>query len=67
MTSRVQATTDYVSYGDEDAVREFAIGRADDCIDDWYVESAQRKGRASLHDLATMRQAWQEWSESAAS
>jgi SAM-dependent methyltransferase len=64
---RVHATTIYISYGDEDAIREFGIGRAADCTDEWYVESAQREGLANLHDLATMRQAWQEWSASAAS
>ena len=64
---RVQATSTYISYGNQDAVREFGIGRADDCTDDWYAESAQREGLATLHDLATMRDAWQEWSESTAS
>jgi SAM-dependent methyltransferase len=64
---RVQAATNYISYGDENAIREFGIGRADDCTDEWYVESAQREGLANLHDLATMRQAWQEWSASATS
>src|SRR5829696_2494495 len=49
---RVQATTSYISYGNEDAVREFGIGRAEDCTDDWYAESAQREGLATLHDLA---------------
>jgi SAM-dependent methyltransferase len=64
---RVQATTNQISHGDEEAIREFGIGRADDCTDAWYVESAQREGLANLQDLATMRQAWQEWSESTAS
>jgi SAM-dependent methyltransferase len=64
---RVQAATNYISYGDENAIREFGIGRADDCTDEWYVESAQREGLANLHDLATMRQPWQEWSASATS
>jgi ubiquinone/menaquinone biosynthesis C-methylase UbiE len=63
----VQATGKYVSYGNQDAVREFGIGRADDCDDEWYAESAQREGLATLHDLGTMRDAWQEWSESPAS
>lgn len=64
---RVEATTNYICYGNEDAVREFGIGRADDCSDEWFAESAQRDGLATLHDLATMRAAWQEWSESTAS
>lgn len=36
---RVEASTKYICYGTEDAVREFGLGRAEDCIDDWYVES----------------------------
>jgi SAM-dependent methyltransferase len=64
---RVEATSQYISYGNQDAIREFGIGRADDCTDDWYAESAQREGLATLHDLETMRDAWQEWSESPAS
>jgi len=61
---RVRATTEYISYGTEVAVREFGTGRADDCNDNWYAESAQRDGLATLHDLATMREAWLDWSES---
>jgi SAM-dependent methyltransferase len=64
---RVQATTKSICYGTEDAVREFGLGRADDCIDDWYVEGAQRERLATLRDLATLREAWLEWAESSAS
>jgi SAM-dependent methyltransferase len=60
----VQASTMSVSYGTEDAVREFGLGRADDCLDEWYVESARREGLANAEDLATMREAWLEWAES---
>jgi len=65
--ARVEATTTSVSYGTEDAVREFGLGRADDCRDEWYVESAQREGLATADDLATMRGAWLEWAESPSS
>jgi SAM-dependent methyltransferase len=61
---RVEASTRYLSYGTEDAVREFGLGRADDCLDDWYVESSQREGLATPDDLATLRRAWLEWAES---
>jgi SAM-dependent methyltransferase len=64
---RVEASTKYICYGTEDAVREFGLGRADDCIDDWYVESAQRRGLATKRDLTALRQAWLEWSESPSS
>jgi len=60
----VEASTKYISYGTEDALREFGLGRADDCLDDWYVESSQRERLATAHDLATMREAWLEWAES---
>jgi ubiquinone/menaquinone biosynthesis C-methylase UbiE len=61
---RVEASTTYISYGTADAVREFGLGRADDCTDDWYVESSQRERLATAHDLATMRRAWLAWAES---
>jgi SAM-dependent methyltransferase len=61
---RVEASTKYVCYGTEDAVREFGLGRAEDCADDWYVESTQREGLATHHDLTVLRKAWLEWSES---
>jgi SAM-dependent methyltransferase len=61
---QVQATTKYICYGTPDAVRDFGLGRADDCIDDWYVEAAQHERLATMEDLTDMRQAWLEWSES---
>jgi len=65
--TRVRASTTYVCYGDEAAVREFGLGRADDCVDDWYVESAQRHGLATPHDLERMRHAWLTWADSPSS
>ncbi len=61
---QVEATTTSISYGTEDAVREFGLGRADDCLDEWYVDSARREGLATADDLTTMREAWLEWAES---
>ena len=63
----VIATTKYISYGTADAVREFGRGRAEDCEDDWYSTAAIRHGLATREDLAQMRRAWLEWSESATS
>lgn len=60
----VEASTKYICYGTEDAVREFGLGRADDCIDEWYVESAQRERLATRQALTTLRQAWLAWAES---
>lgn len=63
----VEATTKYICYGTEEAVREFGRGRAEDCMDDWYVEGAERENLATSRDLAAVREAWLEWSESSAS
>jgi SAM-dependent methyltransferase len=60
----VEATSAFVCFGSESAVREFGVGRADDCTDDWYVEAARRERLATARDLATMRRAWLAWSES---
>lgn len=62
--TRVVASTTYISYGTEDAVREFGVGRADDCLDAWYVEESQREHLVTADDLAAMRHAWLEWAES---
>ena len=64
---RVEASTTYICYGSDDAVREFGLGRADDCLDEWYVEAAQREHLATSEDLTNMREAWLAWSESPAS
>ncbi len=60
----VYATTTAISYGTPEAVREFGIGRADDCADEWYVASALEHGLASADDIEAMRQAWVDFSES---
>jgi SAM-dependent methyltransferase len=63
----VVATTKYICYGTPEAVTEFGLGRAEDCGDDWYMPSAMHHGLATSDDLAAMRQAWLEWSESSTS
>jgi ubiquinone/menaquinone biosynthesis C-methylase UbiE len=60
----VVATTTYISYGTTEAVKEFGLGRAEDCDDDWYRTAATEHGLATDDDLAAMRRAWLEWSES---
>ncbi len=60
----VVATTTYISYGTVEGVREFGLGRAEDCTDDWYVGSALRHGLVTWDDLEAMRLAWLDWSES---
>jgi len=63
----VEATTRSICYGTEDDVRAFGIGRADDCLDDWYAEGAEREGLATARELAQLREAWLDWSDSPAS
>jgi hypothetical protein len=60
----VVATTKYICYGTAEAVKEFGLGRAEECGDDWYMTSALQHGLATHDDLAAMRRAWVEWSES---
>jgi hypothetical protein len=63
----VIATTTYISYGTPDAVKEFGLGRAEDCNDDWYSTAAVQHGLATADELAAMRRAWLEWASSATS
>jgi SAM-dependent methyltransferase len=58
----VTATTTCISYGTAAQVREFGIGRAQDCTDDWYVSGARQHGLATPEQLQSMRRAWLEWS-----
>jgi SAM-dependent methyltransferase len=59
----VVATSTHVCYGTTESVREFGLGRADDCTDDWYVDGARRHGLATGEEIDAMREAWLEWSE----
>ncbi|CAN5605369.1 methyltransferase domain-containing protein [soil metagenome] len=60
----VVATTKCISYGKPDTVKEFGLGRAEDCTDDWFVTSAEDHGLASTEELAEMQRAWLDWSDS---
>jgi SAM-dependent methyltransferase len=57
----VLATTTYISYGTVESVREFGLGRAEDCDDEWYPTAAVRHGLATSDDLTAMRRAWLDW------
>jgi ubiquinone/menaquinone biosynthesis C-methylase UbiE len=64
----VVATTKYISYGTAESVMEFGRGRAEECDDDdWFATSAMQQGLATHEELAAMRRAWIEWSESSTS
>jgi ubiquinone/menaquinone biosynthesis C-methylase UbiE len=61
---RIVATSKYFSYGTEEAVRAFGLARAEECGDGWYARCAKKHSLASAADLAAIRLAWIEWSES---
>jgi ubiquinone/menaquinone biosynthesis C-methylase UbiE len=63
----VVATTKYIAYGTAERVRDFGQGRAEDCVDEWYVDSALRHGLATSADLSAMREAWLAWAEASTS
>ena len=45
----------------------FGRGRADDCVDEWYVTSAVEAGLSTSAEIEQMHDAWLEWAESPAS
>jgi SAM-dependent methyltransferase len=59
----VVGSSTQICYGTAESVREFGLGRAADCADEWYVEGAQTHGLATGEEMAAMREAWLEWSE----
>ena len=59
----VAASSKYICYGTQAAVRSFGLGRAEDCRDDWYAGMAMRFGLATQHDLDAMENAWRLWSQ----
>ena len=61
---QVEASTTYFSYGTEERVRTFGLGRAADCRDEWYVAGLAEHGLADQDEIATLEQAWLQWAES---
>ena len=60
----VEASLTYFSYGTEDRVRTFGLGRAADCRDEWFTGSIARFGLAETEELDELEAAWLRWSES---
>jgi SAM-dependent methyltransferase len=60
----VEAVTTYFSYGTEQRVRDFGLGRAADCRDEWYVDGLLEHGLADRAELDSLEQAWIRWAES---
>ena len=60
---QVEARTTSISYGTEDRVRLFGLGRAADCRDEWYVDGIAEHGLADPGELDVLEQAWIRWAD----
>ena len=60
----VEAFTSYISYGTEERVRTFGLGRAADCEDEWYVDGLTRHRLADEDEIDALKQAWMRWAGS---
>jgi hypothetical protein len=54
----------YFSYGTEERVRTFGLGRAADCRDEWYVNGLTEQGFADRAEIDTLERAWTTSAES---
>jgi SAM-dependent methyltransferase len=61
---QVDAFITYFSYGTEERVRTFGLGRAADCRDEWYVNGLTEQGFADQAEIDTLERAWTTWAES---
>lgn len=62
--SEVDAVITYFSYGTEDRVRTFGLGRAADCRDGWFVGGLTDRGIADQDEIDSLERAWIDWAES---
>jgi SAM-dependent methyltransferase len=60
----VDARMTFFSYGTEERVRTFGLGRAADCRDEWYVDGLKQYGLADQDEIDACEQAWIRWAES---
>jgi SAM-dependent methyltransferase len=60
----VEASIRAFSYGTEERVRMFGLGRAADCRDEWYVDGLTSRGLAEQDEIDALEQAWIRWAES---
>jgi ubiquinone/menaquinone biosynthesis C-methylase UbiE len=61
---QVEAVTTYFSYGSEERVRRFGLGRAADCRDEWFVGGLTDHGFTDQVEIDALEQAWIQWAES---
>lgn len=59
--AHVEAGARYFSYGTEERVRTFGLGRAADCRDEWYVDGIENHGLADQEEIDALEQAWISW------
>ena len=61
--TQVEASTTYFSYGTEERVRTFGLGRAADCRDEWFVDGLTERGIADRDEIDALEQTWIRWAE----
>ena len=61
--AQVEASTTYFSYGTEERVRTFGLGRAADCRDEWFVEGLTERGIADRDEIDALERAWIRWAD----
>jgi SAM-dependent methyltransferase len=59
----VEASIRTFSYGTDERVRTFGLGRAADCRDEWYVDGLVEHGLADRAEIDTLEQAWTRWAD----
>ena len=60
----VAASARYVSYGDQELVRQFAVDRAEECRGGALADDALRLGLVDRSALQAMSKAWRTWGDS---
>ena len=61
--AQVEASATYFSYGTEERVRTFGLGRAADCRDEWFVDGLTERGLADRNEIDALEQAWIRWAD----
>ena len=59
-----EAVVKYLSYGTEERVRTFGLGRAADCRDEWYAGGVTEYGLGDPEEIVESERAWVRWAES---
>jgi 2-polyprenyl-3-methyl-5-hydroxy-6-metoxy-1,4-benzoquinol methylase len=61
--AEVEASITYFSYGTDERIRSFGLGRAADCRDEWFVGGLTERGLADRDEIDTLERAWIRWAE----